>query len=75
MPSSVHLRAASAKRSIGRSTAASWVVKGAGRAEPKTYDIGNAFLRDYVLPYEIASQVLLVELIGAVVVSRKEIQG
>ena len=42
-------------------------------AEPTTYGIGNAFLTDYALPYEVASLVLLVALIGAVVVSRKEI--
>jgi len=56
-------------------TAASWVVKESGTPEPTTYGIGTAFLTDYVLPYEIASLVLLVALIGAVVVSRKEIQG
>jgi NAD(P)H-quinone oxidoreductase subunit 6 len=56
-------------------TAASWVVKAPGTPEPTTYGIGTAFLTDYVLPYEIASLVLLVALIGAVVVSRKEIQG
>jgi len=55
--------------------AASWVTKAPGTAEPTTYGIGNAFLTDYILPYEIASLVLLVALIGAVVVSRKEIQG
>ena len=56
-------------------TAASWVVKEPGTPAPTTYGIGTAFLTDYVLPYEIASLVLLVTLIGAVVVSRKEIQG
>ena len=55
--------------------AASWVAKAPGAPEPTTYGIGNAFLTDYILPYEIASLVLLVALIGAVVVSRKEIQG
>ena len=56
-------------------TAATWVVKESGTPEPTTYGIGKAFLTDYILPYEIASLVLLVALIGAVVVSRKEIQG
>ena len=56
-------------------TAATWVVKEPGTPAPTTYGIGKAFLTDYVLPYEIASLVLLVALIGAVVVSRKEIQG
>jgi NADH-quinone oxidoreductase subunit J len=56
-------------------SAATWVVKAATAAEPTTYGIGNAFLTDYALPYEIASLVLLVALVGAVVVSRKEIRG
>jgi NAD(P)H-quinone oxidoreductase subunit 6 len=54
-------------------TAASWVTKDAAAPVPTTYGVGNAFLTDYLLPYEIASLVLLVALIGAVVVSRKEI--
>jgi NAD(P)H-quinone oxidoreductase subunit 6 len=54
-------------------SAATWVVKAPTAAEPTTYGIGNAFLTDYALPYEVASLVLLVALIGAVVVSRKEI--
>jgi hypothetical protein len=45
-------------------TAATWVVKESGSPEPTTYGIGTAFLTDYVLPYEIASLVLLVALIG-----------
>ena len=55
---------------VKAAVAASWVVKASGSPEPTTYGIGNAFLTDYVLPYEIASLVLLVALIGAVVVSR-----
>jgi NADH-quinone oxidoreductase subunit J len=42
---------------------------------PTVYGIGNAFLADYVLPFEVASIVLLVALIGAVVVSRKEVKA
>jgi NADH:ubiquinone oxidoreductase subunit 6 (subunit J) len=41
---------------------------------PTTYGIGDAFLGPYILPFELASVVLLVVLIGAVVVSRKEIR-
>jgi NAD(P)H-quinone oxidoreductase subunit 6 len=37
--------------------------------------LGNAFLGPYILPFEVASIVLLVALIGAVVVSRKEVKG
>ena len=39
---------------------------------PTTYGIGNAFLGPYVLPFEIASVVLLAALIGAIVISRQE---
>lgn len=38
-----------------------------------TYGVGNAFLGEYVLPFEIASVVLLAALIGAVVISRQDI--
>lgn len=37
-----------------------------------TYGIGNAFLGEYVLPFEVASLVLLAALIGAIVISRHE---
>ena len=39
---------------------------------PTTYGIGNAFLGEYVLPFEVASLVLLAALIGAIVISRHE---
>jgi NADH-quinone oxidoreductase subunit J len=55
--------------------AARWAQKGDLQAEPTTYGIGDAFLGPYILPFELASVVLLVVLIGAVVVSRKEIRG
>ncbi len=48
--------------------------KVAGAVAPTTYGIGNAFLGPYVLPFEIASLVLLAALIGAVVISRQEIR-
>ena len=54
---------------------AHWVVKGPGAAEPTTYGIGHAFLTDYVLPFEVASIVLLAALVGAIVVSRKEVKA
>lgn len=40
-----------------------------------TYGVGNAFLGAYVLPFEIASLVLLAALIGAVVISRQDSPG
>jgi NAD(P)H-quinone oxidoreductase subunit 6 len=54
---------------------ATWIDKGPGAPVPTTYGVGNAFLTDFALPFEIASLVLLVALIGAVTVSRKEIKG
>jgi NAD(P)H-quinone oxidoreductase subunit 6 len=54
---------------------ATWATKPVAAVEPTTYGIGNAFLTTYILPFEIASVVLLAALIGAVVVSRKEVKG
>jgi NADH:ubiquinone oxidoreductase subunit 6 (subunit J) len=39
-----------------------------------TGTIGNLFLDTYLLPFELASLVLLAAMIGAVVISRKEIR-
>jgi NAD(P)H-quinone oxidoreductase subunit 6 len=39
-----------------------------------TGTIGNLFLDSYLLPFELASVVLLAAMIGAVVISRKEIR-
>jgi NADH:ubiquinone oxidoreductase subunit 6 (subunit J) len=41
---------------------------------PTTSQIGDLFLQNYLLPFELASLVLLVALIGAVLLSRKEIK-
>ena len=41
---------------------------------PTTARIGDLFLQSYLLPFELASVVLLAALIGAVVLSRKEIR-
>ena len=42
--------------------------------QPTVAAIGNAFLTTYILPFELASVVLLAALIGAVVLSRKELK-
>jgi NAD(P)H-quinone oxidoreductase subunit 6 len=42
--------------------------------QPTTGKIGDLFLDSYLLPFELASLVLLAALIGAVVISRKEIK-
>ncbi len=42
---------------------------------PTTAGIGNAFLTDYALPFELASIVLLSAMLGAVLLSRKELRA
>jgi NADH-quinone oxidoreductase subunit J len=42
--------------------------------QPTTEKIGDLFLNSYLLPFELASLVLLAALIGTVVISRKEIK-
>jgi NAD(P)H-quinone oxidoreductase subunit 6 len=42
---------------------------------PTSAKIGDLFLQSYLLPFELASVVLLAALIGAVVLARKEIKG
>ena len=54
---------------------AEWAQQAEIVASPTIFAIGEAFLGPYILPFELASVVLLVALIGAVVVSRKEIRG
>ena len=54
---------------------ATWVVAEPAAVAPTTYGIGNAFLTDYILPFEVASVLLLAALIGAIMVSRKELKA
>jgi len=46
-----------------------------GPAEPRTGAIGDALLGHWLLPFEVASLVLLATLIGAVVIARKELKA
>jgi NADH-quinone oxidoreductase subunit J len=55
--------------------ATTWHAVEPGTPVPTTYEIGDAFLTDYILPFELASLVLLAALVGAVVLSRKELKG
>ena len=52
--------------------AAPWDTSAPSGVNPTTSRIGNAFLDDYLLPFELASVVLIAALIGAVVIARKE---
>lgn len=61
---------------MGRAIFASrWPVVDALPDTPTTHAIGNGFLGPYVLPFELASFVLLAVLVGAIVVSRKELRS
>jgi NADH-quinone oxidoreductase subunit J len=61
---------------LGRAVAtASWRVAEPAEPRPTTYGIGEAFLGPYVLPFELASLVLLAALVGAIVLSRKELRS
>lgn len=51
-----------------------WAAKEPGPAVATTKLIGEAFLTKWLLPFEVASLVLLATLIGAVVMARKELK-
>jgi NAD(P)H-quinone oxidoreductase subunit 6 len=52
-----------------------WNTKAPAPLAPTTEAIGNAFLTTWLLPFEVASLVLLATLVGAVVIARKEIKA
>ncbi len=52
-----------------------WNARPAPELAPTTQAIGDAFLTKWLLPFEVASLVLLATLIGAVVIARKEIKA
>jgi NADH-quinone oxidoreductase subunit J len=54
---------------------ANWQAVEPSVPEPTLATIGNLFLNEFVLPFELASVVLLAALVGAVVVSRKELKA
>lgn len=51
---------------------APWKVAGSMAELPSTHGIGNELLGRFILPFEVASLVLLAVLVGAVVLTRKE---
>jgi NADH-quinone oxidoreductase subunit J len=53
---------------------APWKMVDPGEVTPSTYAIGESFLGPYLLPFELASVVLLTALVGAIVLSRKELR-
>jgi len=56
-------------------TKSPWIVKADALRPAQTVGtIGDLFLKEYLLPFEVSSLVLLATLIGAVVIARKEIK-
>jgi NAD(P)H-quinone oxidoreductase subunit 6 len=53
---------------------APWKVVAEPSFEPVSQRLGIAFLTEYLLPFEVASVVLLAALIGSVIIARKEIK-
>ncbi|HZR09724.1 MAG TPA: NADH-quinone oxidoreductase subunit J [Myxococcales bacterium] len=53
---------------------APWKLSPTRSWEPVSAGLGIAFLTDFLLPFEVASVVLLAALIGAVIIARKEIK-
>jgi NADH-quinone oxidoreductase subunit J len=51
-----------------------WAAHAPGPFAPTTRAIGDAFLTRWLLPFEVASLLLLATLVGAVVMARKEIR-
>jgi NAD(P)H-quinone oxidoreductase subunit 6 len=51
-----------------------WATRTPGPLAPTTRAIGDAFLTKWLLPFEVASILLLATLVGAVVMARKEIR-
>ncbi len=54
---------------------APWKTIDPNPAQATTYAIGELFLGRFLLPFELASIVLLTALVGAIVLSRKELRG
>jgi len=53
---------------------APWKIEPAQSWQPVSAGLGIAFLTEYLLPFEVASVVLLAALVGAVIIARKEIK-
>jgi NADH-quinone oxidoreductase subunit J len=49
-----------------------WEVASSSGVSPSATELGRALMTIYVLPFEVVSVVLLVALIGAIVISRRE---
>jgi NADH-quinone oxidoreductase subunit J len=60
---------------LAAATLTPWQVHDPGPLAPTTHAIGDALLGKWLLPFEVASLVLLATLVGAVVIARKEVKA
>ena len=51
-----------------------WAMRGTQETESTVERIGIAFMTDHLLPFEVASVLLLAALIGAVLIARREVR-
>jgi NADH-quinone oxidoreductase subunit J len=51
-----------------------WTLRDTGEMESTVEQIGTAFMTSYLLPFEVASVLLLAALIGAVLIARREVR-
>ena len=75
LPGGVALLIATAPVLAFVALATPWPTRTPDPLAPTTRAIGNAFLTQWLLPFELASLVLLATLIGAVIIARKELKA
>ena len=52
-----------------------WPVSGGQLPEDRIFEIGKLLMSEYVIPFEVVSVVLLVALVGAIIIGRREKSG
>jgi len=52
-----------------------WPISGGQLPEDRIFEIGRLLMSEYVIPFEVVSVVLLVALIGAIIIGRREKPG
>ncbi len=57
---------------VGVMMKTTWHSRGEAAMNPTTAEIGQLFMKDYILPFEIASVFLLIALIGAAMIVRRK---
>jgi NAD(P)H-quinone oxidoreductase subunit 6 len=74
LPAGAGLAAAAIATLTYTAVMAPWNIVPQQSWQPSSAALGVAFLTEYLLPFEVASVVLLAALVGAVVIARKEIK-